>query len=91
MPSNNNGDMQDKIEVHERLARMEAILEAIKEALEDQKRCDEQQDKKLDEILHNDKDKLQRITTTETQIKNLKATLWLFAVPLAAGIAKWFI
>lgn len=81
----------DTIEVHERLARMEAILEAIQKSLDHQQQSDEKQDEKLDQILHNDKDKLQRIATTEEKVKHIKATLWLFAVPLAAGIAKWFI
>ena len=86
MPPNN-----DTIEIHERLTRIETILDSIHKALEEQKECDDKQDKKLDKILHNDIDKLQRIARTEESIKNIKATLWVFVAPLAAGIAKWFI
>jgi DNA repair ATPase RecN len=82
---------EDTIKVHERLARMETLLEAIQQALQDQKKCDENQDDKLDKILENDKDKLQRITKTEERIKNIKTALWLFLVPIAAAITRWFV
>ncbi len=81
----------DTIEVHERLARMEALLEAIQESLRDQKNCDANQDIKLDKILENDKDKLQRITKTEVKVKNIKATLFVFAGAISAAVARWFI
>jgi hypothetical protein len=81
-------DNDNNVEVHERLARIEAILEAIKDDLQDQKECDEKQDVKLDQILSNDKDKLQRITKTEEKVKNVRATLWIFAVPLAGVLIK---
>ena len=84
-------DEDNNVEVHERLARIEAMLEAIKESLKDQKDCDEKQDDKLDQILHNDKDKLQRITKTEVTVKNIKSTLWAFLIPLSIAVGKMFI
>ena len=78
----------DTIEVHERLARMEALLEAIQMALQAQEKNDEKQDVKLDKILENDKSKLQRITITEEKVKNIKATLWVFVVPLVAVLVN---
>jgi chromosome segregation ATPase len=84
------GDEDNKIEVHERLASIETLLEALKQAIEDQREDDKDLDKKIDKILENDKDKLQRITKTEERVKNIKTTLWLFAAPIAAAVARWF-
>lgn len=81
----------EKIQVHERLARMEAILESIGKALEDQKECDEKLEKKIDKILENDKDKLKQITENKTSVKNLKAALYVFVVPLLYAVVKSFI
>lgn len=75
---------KDDIELHERLARIETLLLAndvdhneIKELLK--------------HVLSNDKDKLERITVLEQKLKHLKATMYIFLVPLGAGIARWFI
>lgn len=81
---------ENTIEVHERLASIETLLEALKQAIDEQREDDKDLDEKIDKILENDKDKLQRITTTEEKLKNIKTTLWLFAVPIAAAIARWF-
>ena len=79
------------IEVSERLARLETLLEGIKEHLNDQKKEDEKLGNKIDKILANDSVKLQRIAKNETKLKNIKATLWLFAVALVGAVAKTFI
>lgn len=81
----------DKIEVHERLARIEAILDLIKEGLEDQQYCDEKLEKKIDQILQNDKDKIERITANEHALKNIRTTLWLFVAPVIAAVVHWFV
>jgi hypothetical protein len=83
-------DKDDTIKVHERLARIEAVLEGIVQTLQAQEKCDEKQDVKLDKILENDKDKLQRITKAETTIKNIKASLYIFSVALVGAVVKSF-
>lgn len=78
-------------ETVERLVRMETTLVSIKEHLDDQKEQDEKLDKKIDKILENDKDKLQRITKTETTLKNVKASLYVFFVALIGAVVKSFV
>jgi hypothetical protein len=90
-PDSNDNDVQKKVELHERLATIEELLRHLVKEQEDQKECDEKLDEKIDKILENDKDKLQRITKNEQTIKNVKAILWLFLVPIAAAIARWFV
>ena len=87
MPARDN----DKIEIHERLARMEALLEMLNQALKDQKECNLAQNKKLDKILNNDKDKLQRLATVETKVKNLKAVMFLFLTMVLGVLGKSFL
>jgi len=85
------GELVKAIEVSERLARLEALLEGIKEHLNDQKKEDEKLGNKIDKILANDSVKLQRIAKNETKLKNIKATLWIFAVALAGAVVKTFV
>ena len=83
MPDN----IEDTVEVHERLARMEALMAAIKEALEDRKECDEKLDGKIDKILENDKDKLARISVVEDRVKtNRKVMGAIGTILLGAAI-----
>jgi len=81
MPTN------DAIETHERLARIEEALEAIRAAIQDQKECSKGQNGKLDKILKNDTDKLVNIAKNKTSIKNIHATLYV----LFAGLTGLFI
>lgn len=85
------GELVKAIEVAERLATLETLCQGIKEHLDDQKKQDEKLEKKIDKILDNDKGKLQRIAKTETKVKNIKATLWLFAVALVGAVVKTFL
>lgn len=82
------------IELHERLAKIEVILEEIRKSIEDQKKSDEKQDEKLDKILGNDLGKLQRIAVLEEKQRNIKALLWALAIPAMTGFGRvvwgWF-
>ena len=91
MSLSDDNDIRRLVGLHERLARIEEMLKHLICEQDDQKQCDDKLDEKIDKILDNDKDKLQRITKNEQTIKNVKAILWLFLVPVSAGIARWFI
>ena len=86
---------KNEIELHERLARMETHLEQLLVTLDKQEerrvKCDEDQTDKIDQILSNDKDKLQRLATVEERVSNIKTTLWLFLLPISGALAKWFV
>jgi chromosome segregation ATPase len=84
-------DIEERVEFHERLARIETLLETIEKAIEDQREDDKDLDKKIDKILENDKDKLQRITKVETRASNLKATMYVFVVALVTALVKSFV
>lgn len=86
---------RDDIIIHERLTRIETMLE---ESIKTNETCHERIEEMLDHILGNDKDKLDRITeleqeaaVTRTKLKHTKAFLFMILAPLAAGIIKWFI
>ena len=76
------------MDTNERLATIEELLRHLCDEQKDQKRQDEKLDGKIDQILTNDKDKLQRITRTETTVKNMKATLYVFFVALVGAVVK---
>jgi len=102
-------DIRQDIRIHERLAKLEQAIEAMKQLIEMQHEDDQELakiqrednlrlEKKVDQILHNDKDKIEKINNVQGEVirvketvKNIKAILWVFLVPLAAGIARWFI
>lgn len=88
MPPTNTAE---RIDIHERLARIEEALGNIKKALDDQKDCDKDLDEKIDKILDNDRDKIKQIADNKASIKGLKAALYVFVVPLLYAVVRSFI
>ena len=84
-------EVQERIELHERLARIEELLRHITEEQKEQKQDDEKLDGKIDKILDNDKNKLERIAKTEQKVKNIKATMFVFLAAIAGALARWFV
>jgi len=80
----------DIIEIHERLTRIETMLQAIRESLDEQRKSDERQDEKLDKIVNNDKDKLQRIARVETKIKQFRAAAYILCTAVVGALVKSF-
>ena len=82
-------------DIKERLAKLEGLLERIVVELSPNQVCQEnfhgRIETKTDRLLANDTKKLQRIAKNETSLKNLKATMWVFLVPIGAAVARWFI
>jgi len=82
-------------DIKERLAKLEGLLERLFVELANNQTSQEnfhgRIETKTDRLLTNDTKKLQRIAKNETSLKNLKATMWVFLVPIAAAVARWFI
>jgi len=84
-------EVQEKVELHERLVRIEELLNHLVKEQEEQKEDDEKLDGKIDKILDNDKNKLERIAKTEQTVKNIKATLFVFLAAIAGVIGRMFV
>ena len=87
--------LEEKIALHERLARIEELLKNIAdrqaEIKETQKECDEKLEKKIDKIMNNDVSKLQRIAKVEERAGNMKTLMW-FVIPMLLGaLARWLV
>jgi len=80
----------DIIELFERLSSIETTLVSIREALTEHRKNDEKQDEKLDKIVNNDKDKLQRIARVETKLNQFKAATYILFTAVVSALVKSF-